>query len=273
MFKKLIRKTYARLSPHQKYTYLKYYKYFNDRWLVKNIFVFLIKPFFIKRKIKNINLFEQRIYSQNGEDGIIKSIFNKIGTTNKFCVEFGIHFVEGNTLYLKEKGWKCLWMDAEGDGEKIKKEFITAKNINELFHKYNVPKEFDLLSIDIDSNDYWVWKAIQDHSPRAIVIEYNGIIPPTESKTVKYDPYPILDGTDYFGASLLALTKLGKSKGYTLIACDKQGVNAFFVRDDLIKDNFEVKNIEKIYRRAKYGKIIDGKYLGHPKSDKSMIDV
>lgn len=221
-----------------------------------------------------MNLLEQRFYSQNGEDGIIKTIFDKIGTTNKFCVEFGIEPVEGNTIYLKKKNWNCLWMDGKGDGKIIKNEFINAENVNVLFKKYNVPKEFDLLSIDIDSNDYWVWKAVGNYSPRVVIMEYNATIPPAESKTIKYDPRAQWDHTNYFGASLLALKKLGASKGYTLIACDNTGVNAFFVRDDLVKDHFEIKKtVAEIYRPPKYGRKVDGKYVGHSPSNKSMVSV
>ena len=87
------------------------------------------------------------------------------------------------------------------------------------------------MSLDIDYNTYWVWKAISGYHPRVIVIEYNSSIPPTESKTVKYIPNVIWDGkTNYFGASLLALDSLGKSKGYTLVGCDSKGINAFFIR-------------------------------------------
>jgi hypothetical protein len=164
-------------------------------------------------------------------------------------------------------------MDGNGNGNNIKKEYVTAENINQLFDKYNVPRKFDLLCIDIDSNDYWVWKAINGYFPRVVVTEYNASIPSTESKTVKYDPNMHYDGTDYFGASLLALMKLGKSKGYTLIGCDNTGTNAFFIRNDLIKNNFEIKNIEEIYKQPGYGKIVNGKHIGHPKSNKPMISV
>lgn len=274
MFKSILRKIYVHLDLPQKQACVKYYKYFKRWYFVKNVFVFFIEPFLIKEKIKNINLFEQRFYSQNGEDGIIKVLFSKIGTTNKFCVEFGIEPIEGNTIYLKKKNWNCLWMDGKGDGEIIKKEFINAGNINSLFKKYKVPKEFDLLSIDIDSNDYWVWKAIDAYSPRVVIMEYNSTIPPTESKTIKYDPHALWDHTNYFGASLLALQKLGASKGYTLIACDNMGINAFFVRNDLLNDHFEIKkNITEIYRPPKYGRKVNGKYVGHAPSNKSMVSV
>lgn len=274
MAKNIYKVVYSRLSDNQKEKAARYYH--NFRRLLfspQNVKAALIRPFLKNRKINNINLLEQCFYSQNGEDGIIRAIFDKIKTTNRFCVEFGITSNEGNSVYLKKNGWECLWMDGIGDGENIKKEYITAENINELFEKYNVPKEFDLLSIDIDSNDYWVWKAIQGYSPRVVIMEYNASIPPTESKTIKYDPTSQWDGTNYFGASLLALKKLGDSKGYTLIACDNRTINSFFVRNDLVGDHFKVKNIEDIYRNPKYGKKVNGKRIGHPPSKKSMISV
>jgi hypothetical protein len=271
----LLKKVYLRL-PKKQGKILKdfYYNEFEKfRWIPKNLFVFFITPFIRNRRIKNLNFFEQKFYSQCGEDGIIKIIFDKIRATNKFCIEFGIWPRQGNTIYLRKKGWKCLWMDGNGDGKKIKKEFIIAENVEKIFKKYDVPKEFDLLSIDIDSNDYWIWKAINKYSPRVIIIEYNAHIPPNESKTVKYDINFKNDGTDYYGASLLALAKLGKSKGYTLIGCSARGINAFFVRDDLIKDNFKIKNIKELYRPPKYGRQIRGRYIGYPKSNKKMISV
>ena len=85
---------------------LVYFEY-EIRRNVQNVVVTIIWPFYKNRKIDNLNLFEQKYYSQNGEDGIITAIFNKIGTTNKFCVEFGVEDgLECNTRYLIEKrGW------------------------------------------------------------------------------------------------------------------------------------------------------------------------
>ena len=153
MIKQLFKNVFKNEEAGMYYSKLRQY-FFRNRKAARN---FRAKG---NEKHIDINDFEQRYYSQNGEDGILKIIFNKIGTTNKFCVEFGIHPFEGNTNYLKKQHWDCLWMDGNGDGTTIKQEFITAENINQLFAKYNVPQEFDLLSIDIDTNDYWVWKAI-----------------------------------------------------------------------------------------------------------------
>ena len=267
--------------------------------------------------IFDINLHEKKIYSQNGEDGILEFIFSKIGTTNKFSVEFGVgNGFECNTVYLLEKkGWTGLMMDYGADQEiqwkgvlkkawsnrnkgfsenikkytkfskkiikrkersmhlklDIKNERITAENIQNLFQKYKVPEHFDLLSIDIDYNDFWVWKAITKFHPRVLVIEFNSSIPPNESKVVPYDADAQWDGTNYFGASLLALKNLSLEKNYTLLGCDSNGVNAFFCQSDLVK-NFKIKDIKDLYKSPKYGEKISGTHVGHPPSTKKMIE-
>lgn len=237
---------------------------FYSRWIL-----------FRNKIIHSINHFEKKIYSENGEDGILEIIFYKIKTTNKICIEFGVgDGKECNTRHLiEDNGWQGLLMDARDNTPLIKKEFITAENINSIFKKYKVPKEFDLLSIDIDGNDYWVWKALKDYDPRVVVIEYNSSIPPAESKVIIYDPSFTWDRTNYFGASLLALANLGKIKGYTLIGCDVRGVNAFFVKNELIKDNFQVRNIDELYRAPRYGTLTNGIYGGHPVSQKKMVTI
>lgn len=266
----------------------------------------------------DINIHEKKIYSQNGEDGILEFIFSKIGTTNKFSVEFGVgNGFECNTVYfLEKKGWKGLMMDYGADQNilwesvmkkawsnrnlgfvenvkkdikflkkiigrtkrstnfqrEVKNEKVTAENIQNLFKKYNVPKDFDLLSIDIDFNDYWVWKSIEDYFPRVVVIEYNSSIPPNQSRVVPYNADATWDGTNYFGASLLALKNLSLKKGYTLVGCDSNGVNAFFVKSDLLK-NITIREIEHLYKSPKYGEIVNGSHIGHPPSDKKMIEI
>jgi hypothetical protein len=226
--------------------------------------------------IADISKFEWKVYSEDGEDGILQGILAKLGTTNKFCVEFGAGDGIGcNTgLLVKNFGWNCLHMDWGGNSEAwVKQEKVTAENINDLFNKYGVPAEFDVLSIDIDSNDYWIWKAIQGYSPRIVVIEYNASIPVAESRAVEYDPNLQWDGSNYFGASLKAMTDLGKQKGYTLIGCNSKGVNAFFVRNDLVNNNFKIRDITDLYREPAYGVKANGKFIGHPVSNRQMINV
>ena len=103
------------------------------------------------------------------------------------------------------------------------------------------------------------------------MIEFNASIPPNESKVVPYDADAQWDGTNYFGASLLALKKLSLEKNYTLLGCDNNGVNAFFCQSDLVK-NFKIKDIKDLYRSPKYGGKINSIHIGHPPSTKKMID-
>jgi hypothetical protein len=220
-----------------------------DEYLRKNL---LENP---RYQGKKLNRHEFQVFSQGGEDGLIEEIFNRIGATNRYFVEFGIgNGLESNTTYLLVKDWTGLWIES---GEKnvgsirktyqnllgqkklqVKCEFITAENIEELFQEAAVPQNFDLLSIDIDRNDYWVWKAITAYRPRVVVIEYNAVFPPPVEWVVRYDPKASWDGSSYQGASLKSLEILGMKKGYRLVGCSFTGGNAFFVQEDLVADKF-----------------------------------
>jgi hypothetical protein len=231
----------------------------------------------LRHKISDLNSFEAKIYSSTGVDGIIYALLQKIGIINNFCVEFGVgDGRECNTRYLIEKGWDYLHMDGQENAftyTRINKEYINAENINSLFVKYGVPKEFDILSIDLDYNTYWVWEAIDGYRPRIVIIEYNASIPPEESKVVKYDPNEFWDGTNYFGASLLALKKLGDKKGYTLVGCDSSGSDAIFVLSDLASEHFVLKDIDEIYKKPQYGVFTNGKFTGHPPSQREFLNI
>jgi hypothetical protein len=203
-----------------------------------------------------LNKYEYQAFSQYGEDGIIEEIFNRIGRTNKYFIEFGVeNGLECNSLNLLYNKWNGLWIEGSNAhyndiakrfsgmiGSKqltVKNEFITAENIESIFKSADAPAEPDMLSIDIDYNDYYVWQAIKNYKPRVVVIEYNSVFHPGTDFVVDYDANRSWDGSSYFGASITALERLGTEKGYSLVACSYAGTNAFFVRTDLIADKFE----------------------------------
>ncbi len=195
-----------------------------------------------------------KTYSQTDEDGIIAEIFRRIGTTNQRFIEFGVESgIECNTLNLLIQGWSGLWLDGSAQniariaetlgayqaaGQLVAAEaFITAENINELFAQNGFTGEIDLLNIDIDGNDYWVWQAVNVVNPRVVVVEFNGTWRPPVSVVQPYRPdYTWNGGNNYFGASLKAFEKLGAQKGYALVGVNYGGGNAFFVRSDLVSD-------------------------------------
>ena len=133
-------------------------------------------------------------HSQHGEFPILLDIFQKINKNTGFAVEFGAAngVWYSNIRNFIELGWNSLQMDGNPEREgksdittDVKKEFITSENINLLFKKYNVPDEFELLSIDIDGNDYWIWKNL-NYFPDVVIIEYNSNIPHGVSVSLKY---------------------------------------------------------------------------------------
>ena len=199
--------------------------------------------------------YEKQVYSQNGEDGIIEYIFEKIGTTNKIAVEFGVSAGgsgnQANTRYLCDKGWKTIWFDGAPlnyppPGGIFVQTFLTSKNICSVFKEQNVPIELDLLSIDVDGNDYHLREALSGYKPRVCVMEYNGCYDATTEYIMpENDSYVWSNKETIFGASLLSLTKQANRLGYDLVYCDENGVNAFFVRTDI--NQFPPKTSEEAW--------------------------
>ena len=192
-----------------------------------------------------------KVFSQNQEDGMIAEVFRRIGTVSRRFVEFGIEDgLECNSTFLLMQGWTGTWIEGAKENAakarrafrsypvEVRNQFVTAANANALIAELGETGELDFLSIDTDTIDYWIWQAIKSIKPRLVVIEYNATWPPFIRKTVANDPNMAWDGTNFSGASLGALEALGRDKGYCLVGCSLTGVNAFFVRDDLVSDKF-----------------------------------
>lgn len=204
----------------------------------------------------NFDDIQFRSNSQNGEDGILLQIFALIGTSNKKAVELCAgDGMECNTANLIiQHGWTGLLVD--GDENNVKKgrhfygkrckdtilhppkflhSWITAENINDLISAQGFGGEIDLLSLDLDGIDYWVWKNLEVVSPRVVVLEYNPLWPSDSAVTVpnekNFKGEFFGHTSDYAGASLRAFVKLGKEKGYRLIGAERLNYNAFFMVD------------------------------------------
>lgn len=231
---------------------------------------------------KSLIPYGRKSYSQNDEDGIIEEIFRRIGHVNKTFVEIGVgDGLENNTLALILGGWRGLWVDVNVKAIKniVEKwrglvnsrtlQAISCRadvtNIDHIISNAGIRGEVDLLSIDIDGNDVYIFEAIQCISPRCVVIEYNAKFGPVLKYAMPYSATYEYDGTDASGSSLKHLEKTFAMRGYSLVACNITGVNAFFVRSDLLGDKFVQPYIsETHYQPPRYHLI--GYVSGHPAS-------
>lgn len=201
-----------------------------------------------------------RSYSQNSEDGILLYIFALIGTTNRKVVEIcagdGIECNTANLIINHH----CRGLLFDGNPINIetgsafyrghpdtfllppimKHAWITIENINPLIRDNGFSGAVDLLSLDIDGMDYWVWKAIECMEPRVVVLEHNSPWGAQRAVTIPYKPDFVatyqLGVPGYYGATLPAFVKLARSKGYRLVGVEALGFNAFFVRNEVGED-------------------------------------
>lgn len=214
-------------------------------------------------------------YSQFGEDGIIAKIFEVMGTGSKIAVEFGawdgFHFSNTAALWSQDSSWKGILI--EGDSERFKelKKNTAGYNclainamvgiakddcLEALLKKNGIKEEIDVLSIDIDGNDYHIFESLKKIRPRLIIIEYNPTIP------VWYDVYAPYCSKNNFGQSVGALNRIAEKKGYKLIALTL--TNAFYVsKEDFKKFSEFETDLSKI--NINDGHIVlvttyDGKY-------------
>jgi hypothetical protein len=216
---------------------------------------------------------EFRVFSQFGEDGVLSWLTNALGIRQGRFVEIGVQtYEESNTRYLAQRvrnPWRGAAVDMCDAHERFLGNHplgwqidvkpvtiaVTADNVNDVAHDALDGETVDLLSIDIDGVDYWVWKAFDLCKPSIVVIEYNPCFGPNHAVTVPYQPD--FDASNhlagvYFGASLAALTDLAEAKGYTFVGATSTGVNAFFVREDLAGTIGWISTVAEAWRDPRF---------------------
>ena len=186
------------------------------------------------------------VLSQNAEDGILLELLKEgVQSTRRF-VEIGCGGNGGNSGFLAvELGFTGLMLDGSADAVAesrlrfnaervtVAEARVTRENVDELLAGHGVTGEIDVLSLDIDGNELWIWERLSACSPRLVIVEYNAFFGPSRSVAVPYDPAFSHDGSPYFGASLAALARVGARNGYRLVAVEQRGANAFFLRNDV----------------------------------------
>lgn len=191
--------------------------------------------------MKDLRAYYKNVYSQNGEDGIIEEIFKRLGIENGFVVEFGAAdglWLSNSAFWWRDHGFSALLIEADYSRFPDLMENTNSFNVvtcnavvsadpnsrntlNKIFDLFEVPKEFELLSIDIDGPDYEVWQSLEEYKPKIVVMEANSMYGPTQL-SVSSDPN--------VGCSAASIVELARTKGYSLVAhCG----NCIFVRDDL----------------------------------------
>ena len=221
--------------------------------------------------LNDLNQSEFKVFSQWGDDGIIQFLVDYLAIEHRTFIEFGVeNYEESNTRFLLVNNcWKGLVMDgSENNVNQIKQSnlywqfqlqakcaFINKENINRLISEYSNQKELGVLVIDVDGNDYWIWEAIDVVQPTIVIIEYNSLFGNERAITIPYQNNFRRTEAHYsnlfYGASLKALQVLATTKNYALIACNKNGNNAFFVKKDQLKGLQEL-SVKQAYKQASF---------------------
>jgi len=208
-----------------------------------------------------------RVFSQFEEDGILLFILSVIGMRNKTFIEIGSDDgINSNCANLVLNfGYHGLFLDGNPKSIKRGKRFyskyphpwmyqptfkcakVKAENINELVEEAGLKGEIDLLSIDIDGNDYWIWNALETVSPNIVIIETH-IEFGMRDIVVPYDPNYFYPGKHpvYHGASPIAMVKLAKKKGYRLVGANQLGFNFIFVKNELAGEYLPEVSVESV---------------------------
>ena len=232
-----------------------------------------------KRDYDSLADFEFKVFSQFGDDGIIQFLTHNLKLDRKTFIEFGVeNYLESNTRFLLQKdNWSGFVMD--GSKRNIdqlrlshlfwkhdliaQSAFVTKENINDLLA--SIVEGWggvDLLHVDIDGNDYWIWEAIS-LSPAIVIIEYNSSFGIDRAITIPYEPHFNRTRAHfsnlYWGSSLKALHILAQNKGYAFIGCNSAGNNAYFVRRDFMKEPVKEASLKSSYIVSKYRESRDEK--------------
>jgi hypothetical protein len=266
-----------------------------------NLKIQIAKNFFFHLKlnlkdIKNINQIYYKVFSQNGEDGIIQYILYSLKIENPKFVEIGTeNYRESNTRYIYETnccdgliidGHKNLkeeinqFLPLYKGNLKIFNNMIESNSILEILKQFNFEKNIDIFSIDIDGIDYWIIKKLPKKISKIFIAEYNPFFGPELEITVP--DIKNFNRTNYhysnlcWGASLKAIINILKIKGYTFIGVNELKNNAFFVLSEYLNliSLYTPQKDLSIYTNAKYREGRDRKYkltFGNPEDAINII--
>jgi len=219
----------------------------------------------LERLMSSLDTFRRNTYSQNGEDGVVAELLARWGIERGWFCEFGAWDGKygSNTFALIRRGWRGVMI--EGDPVRFQalkrtankhsgsiqpiEAFITPEagpnSLDSLLARSELPIDFDILSIDIDSYDYQVWRSLKSYRPRLVIIEIDSAVPPG----ARY----IHEGGQRL-TSFTSMVELGRSKSYTLVC---HTGNLFFVADEYLGplqlDAADIENPDRLFSSERVG--------------------
>ncbi|TDP61003.1 hypothetical protein [Flavobacterium dankookense] len=258
-------KLYRQLSPSTQIQQVKLFHYYIDCLRSNNL--------------PNFNATGFKVFSQFEEDGKLLYIFSILGMGKKTFVDLGSNdCVNSNCANLAVHfNWKGLFVDGDKNlieiGKRFYKKtpnfwsykpkfvhaFLTKKNVNNIIQSEGFEGEIELLSIDIDGNDYWIWESLEIIQPKVVIIECQ-LAFGLEEKVIPYreDFREDVRNSDNYGASALELQKLGKQKGYRLVGANEYGNNLFFIKNGLAEVQLPEVSVQSLlqhpFATEKYSK-------------------
>ncbi len=247
-------------------------------------------------------LYEFKVFSQSGEDGIIQFLVNHLSIENRTFIEFGVEdFSESNCRFLLMKDqWRGFVLDGSaGNIARLRRadyywrhalestsSFVTRENVGALLEASGFDKNLGILSIDIDGVDYHVLEALREWRPSILIVEYNDALGTTRPVTVPYDASFVRRekhySNQYWGANLTAFQYLANLRGYALVGTNSVGNNAFFVERSLLNDFVREVSIADCTKVATFrdsrdpvGKLtfLSGKQRAMAMRDMALLDV
>ena len=208
---------------------------------------------------------EGNVSSQAGQDGVLAEIMRRLKVEHGSCLEFGAGdgIRNSNTYQFYRRGWDCAYIEAGNHYPQLVENTPDARHCQKLITcepgdtlddaiaQMGIPQDLTLMSLDIDSIDYWVWKSLKSRQPLVVCIEYNSNFEPDEHRTVAYEIGLRWRNDDrYYGASAGALYALAIQKGYVLVAF-LPGNDLIFLRADVYtahQDRFDELPVTQVVK-------------------------
>jgi len=190
----------------------------------------------------HLQSFARSVYSESGEDGILERLFERLGVEQGFFVEFGAWDGRrlSNTRLLAERGWGGILIEAdEGHFAELRRNLpsdrVSAVHarvglrgddaIEAILDRSGCPEAFDLLSIDVDSDDLAIWLTLRRRRPTCVAIEFNVTIP--------FDVDFTNPAGRNWGNSARTIERAARAKGYRLVAMTR--MNLIFLAAEAVE--------------------------------------